>query len=261
MPVTEYLWDVDNDSLLMETDGDGNPTAVYTNTPDPNGELISQHRDGQTYFHHYDGEHNTRQVTYDSQNVGETATYSAFGETVAKTSSIVNPFGYKGALGYYTNGETGDVYVRARTFSPTIGRWLTRDPIGWLGGLLNLYGYAAANPVANCDPSGLRIGLWGYGEYCGLFLIAPCLGVDQPRPGINPIDDIDAACAKHDCCLMTAVEFANPCRQFSCNWALCTAIKNANCSKSPVPWQCRLFQFDMAVICQQSPLSLQPWWW
>jgi len=101
MPVTEYIWDEDNDSLLMETDGDGNPTAVYTNTPDPYGELISQHRDGQTYFHHYDGEANTRQVTDNNQNIVEQATYTAFGEIVEKTSSIINPFGYKGALGYY----------------------------------------------------------------------------------------------------------------------------------------------------------------
>jgi len=154
MPVTEYMWDVDNDSLLMETDGDGNATAVYTNTPDPYGELISQHRDGQTYYHHYDGQLSTRQVTDDSQTVVESATFTAFGETVTKTSSIVNPFGYKGALGYYTNGETEDIYVRARTYETTLARWLLMDPLGvdvWA----NLFAYCANSPLQFVDPSGL----------------------------------------------------------------------------------------------------------
>jgi len=154
MPVTEYIWDVDNDSLLMEADGDGNATAVYTNTPDPYGELVSQHRDGQTYFHHYDGEHNTRQVTDDSQNVVESATYSAFGETVAKTSSIVNPFGYKGALGYYTNGETDDIYVRARTYRPQAARWMTADAM-WLIQGHSRYVYVSNRALVLTDPSGL----------------------------------------------------------------------------------------------------------
>jgi len=155
MPVTEYIWDEDNDSLLMETDDDGNPTAIYTNTPDPYGELVSQHRDGQTYFHHYDGEANTRQVTDENQNVVEQATFTAFGEIVEKTSSIVNPFGYKGALGYYTNGEANDIYVRARLLWPTIARWMSQDPwmLKW-NQETHAYSYARSNPVNLFDPSG-----------------------------------------------------------------------------------------------------------
>jgi len=184
LPVTEYLWDVDNDSLLMETDGDGNPTAIYTNTPDPYGELISQHRDGQTYFHHYDGVEDTRQVTDESQNVVEAATYTAFGEIVEKTSSIINPFGYKGALGYYTNGQTSDIYVRRRPYEPKTGRWLLPDPITFLDGV-NGYWYIANSPLRTADPSGLQ----GNVSLCGGSASAPFM--DRIRESAKPGCDFE----------------------------------------------------------------------
>ena len=44
---------------------------------------------------------------------------------------------------------------RVRDYSPTLGRWLTRDPIGYQGGI-NLHGYVDSSPVGNVDAEGLR---------------------------------------------------------------------------------------------------------
>ncbi len=44
---------------------------------------------------------------------------------------------------------------RARWYSPEAGRFLTRDPIGYLGGV-NQYMYANGNPIGFRDPWGLR---------------------------------------------------------------------------------------------------------
>lgn len=41
-----------------------------------------------------------------------------------------------------------------RYYDPTEGRFLTRDSIGYAGGM-NLYGYCGGNPVGRLDPSGL----------------------------------------------------------------------------------------------------------
>jgi RHS repeat-associated protein len=51
------------------------------------------------------------------------------------------------------NDGTGVYYYRARYFMPGTGRFTSEDPIGFPGGV-NLYQYAAANPIQHADPSG-----------------------------------------------------------------------------------------------------------
>ena len=44
--------------------------------------------------------------------------------------------------------------MRNRYYVPTLGRWLTRDPIGYQGGI-DLYEYVQSSPVGNVDAAGL----------------------------------------------------------------------------------------------------------
>ncbi len=55
--------------------------------------------------------------------------------------------------GYRYDPETELYYVRNRTYRPTLGRWIQRDPIGYVGGV-NLYEYVESNPVNAVDPWG-----------------------------------------------------------------------------------------------------------
>jgi hypothetical protein len=57
-------------------------------------------------------------------------------------------------------------------YDPTIGRWLSRDPIGEDGGT-NLYRYVGNNPVNLTDPSGLLVETYYEGLQSG------------PRPGFD----------------------------------------------------------------------------
>jgi RHS repeat-associated protein len=45
---------------------------------------------------------------------------------------------------------------RNRQYSPTLGRWVTIDPMGYSAGDVNLYGYVASGPISSLDPLGLQ---------------------------------------------------------------------------------------------------------
>jgi len=139
----------------METDGNGDTTAVYTNEPNEHGKVISQRRDGATSYHQFDGQGSTRELTNASETVTDTYTYKAFGETSASSGATTHPFRYVGRLGYYHDSETSDYYVRARTYAPATGRFISPDSVGFAAGDANLYRYVDNNPTTFSDPSGL----------------------------------------------------------------------------------------------------------
>ena len=107
MPTTKYVWDVESDNVLMETDENDVTTAVYTNEPAEYGNLISQRRGNTTSYYHHDALGTTRALTDTTETVTDTYVYTAFGETVATTGTTTNPFRYVGEEGYYSDVPTG----------------------------------------------------------------------------------------------------------------------------------------------------------
>ena len=68
----------------------------------------------------------------------------------AKQQGLSNPLRFQGQ---YHDHETGLHYNRYRYYDPRVGRFISKDPIGYAGGL-NLFAYAP-NPVGWVDPLGL----------------------------------------------------------------------------------------------------------
>jgi len=84
--------------------------------------------------------------------VAQRLDYDAWGVVTQDTNPGFQPFGFAGGL--YDAG-TGLVRFGARDYDPEVGRWTTKDPIRFLGGDTNLYGYVLSNPVDLTDPTGL----------------------------------------------------------------------------------------------------------
>jgi RHS repeat-associated protein len=66
----------------------------------------------------------------------------------------VVPSGWQGTLLNDKEDATGTFYRRAREYDPITGRFTQEDPIGLAGGM-NMYGFAAGDPVDYADPFGL----------------------------------------------------------------------------------------------------------
>ena len=69
-------------------------------------------------------------------------------------------------------GATAPTWLGRRFYDPAAGRFLTRDPAGYGGGV-NLYAYCGNNPVNLCDPSGLWEITIGVGEDTEIPLLGP----------------------------------------------------------------------------------------
>jgi len=132
MPTTNFHWDEVDDNVIMETTDNNVITQTYQHSPGRYGELISTRRDTTNWYYHYDGMGSTRKLTGGTQNITDTYIFDGFGNEVFQRGATTNPFRYKGAAGYYTNPVTDDIYVRARTYEPTTGRWLSRNPVGFV---------------------------------------------------------------------------------------------------------------------------------
>jgi RHS repeat-associated protein len=78
--------------------------------------------------------------------------YLPFGATQTATGTIPNPFTFVGKWGVSTDGN-GLNSMGARFQDSVLGRFASPDPTGIHGGL-NLYAYAANNPVTRVDPLG-----------------------------------------------------------------------------------------------------------
>jgi RHS repeat-associated protein len=72
--------------------------------------------------------------------------------TIGGESGVANPYLYTGQR---LDSETGLYYYKNRYYSPDLGRFVGRDPIGVAGGI-NLYAYVRDNPMTGKDVLGLQ---------------------------------------------------------------------------------------------------------
>jgi RHS repeat-associated protein len=134
---------------MIELDNTG--AVISTNTFGAHG-LISRRTGSTSVFYAFDSEGNVSEKTDSNGSTVSDHLFNAFGGVVS--GSQTDPFGYRAKFGYYTDNETGLQLLTYRYYDPSSGRFITRDPISYSGGM-NLYSYVTNNPTGSSDSLGL----------------------------------------------------------------------------------------------------------
>ena len=115
---------------------------------------VAMSRSGTTYYLTYDQVGSLRVVTNSAGSVIKRVDYDSFGNILNDSNPTFEiPFGFAGGL---YDRDTGLVHFGFRDYDSDIGRWTAKDPIGFGGDDVDLYGYCINDPLNLIDPLGLR---------------------------------------------------------------------------------------------------------
>lgn len=155
--VTKYIydgWQLIQEESLTET-----INYVWGNYID---ELVYYEVDGTGYYPLQGVNYNIEAVSneagaivewYQISPFGQVKMFNGLGEDITETGSRVsNRHTFQGRD---YDEDLGMFYYRNRWMSPTMGRFISRDPMRYGAGDINLYRFVGNNPFGSLDPSGM----------------------------------------------------------------------------------------------------------
>jgi RHS repeat-associated protein len=144
---TKYLLDVGMSlwETLVETTGANTTRYVHS----MEGLLAQQRPDSSWQWMMNDGLGSLRGVLNSSLSPQESRMYAPFGDATQLSGTSQLSYGFTGEP---TDGN-GLVYLRGRYYHPSIGQFISLDPLE----TANRYGYVGGNVVNRVDPSGLAV--------------------------------------------------------------------------------------------------------
>lgn len=144
--LSSFLWGLDLSGSPQGAGGVGSLLAVSDQST-----INSQ---PSSHFVSYDGNGNVAALVNAADGTPSASyEYGPFGELIRASGLMAkaNPLRFSTK---YQDDESDLLYYGYRSYNPSVGRWLSRDPIGERGGG-NLYGLPHNNAVTGADPLGL----------------------------------------------------------------------------------------------------------
>ncbi|WP_437632439.1 DUF6531 domain-containing protein [Sorangium sp. So ce854] len=154
-----FLWD--GDAIAAELDS-ARGARCFVHEPGTLVPLLQAER-GDVFTYVNDPLGTPKELIDSKGMVAWSAAHSAWGKVVETYGDPICAMNHRGnvsspfrLLGQYADEETGLCSTRFRYFDPDVGRWLSPDPLGVLGGL-ELFGFDGC-PTTDVDPLGLATG-------------------------------------------------------------------------------------------------------
>jgi len=144
----QFVWITGDPQPSEERDASNNVTKRYYSQGMQVGST--------NYYYTKDHLGSIRELTDSSSVVQVRYDYDPYGRRTKVTGTVDADFGF---TGHYYHQLSGLQLALYRVYDPDFGRWISRDPIGELGGM-NLYGYVLDNPINLWDRLGLAVGDW-----------------------------------------------------------------------------------------------------
>ena len=173
----QYVWGLRYDDDLILRDRNADADAGTGNLGISNSGLEER------LYCLQDANWNAIAVTGSDGTIRERFTYTGYGKPTFLNSSFGSPSTSSSCAwsvlytGQQFDPETGLYQYRHRYYDADLGRFLSRDPIGYRGEQ-SLYRYVSNNPVVKDDPSGL------------VTIPIPGLPPETPMPGIPGLPSI-----------------------------------------------------------------------
>jgi RHS repeat-associated protein len=178
--VRGFLWGQDLSGTMQGAGGVGGFLGMLTIS---NAQVTSAH------FPAYDGNGNVTALVDQSRAITARYEYSPFGETLRATgpTCVVNPFRFSTK---FADDESGLVYYGYRYFSPTLGRWIGRDPLEEAGGN-NLFAFCINNGGNQFDPLGCDPDWPDAGDVAATYATGGISLVSQVREAVTVYSDLN----------------------------------------------------------------------